>query len=129
MKYEKIDGTTHIYVEKNETELDVARAILRASFATAGSSAEGVKVEPGYTTPGIVLGKVLYNKNDFLSNKDVDPLIHFGASLLPFNKVNNVHWFGLDYFQGRRCKTEVEKIFSKGIEAYQTKCWIWPKKF
>ncbi|MDP3057796.1 MAG: hypothetical protein Q8N37_04780 [bacterium] len=113
MKYEKINGTTHIYVGNDETELDVARAILKASFATARSLAEGVIIEPNYTTPGIVLGTILYDKNDSISNKDVDSLIQFGVSLLPFKKANNVQRFGLDSYQGRRCKTDIEKVNKK----------------
>ena len=38
MRYEKKNGTTHIYVENEETEQQVLRAIVKASFELACSA-------------------------------------------------------------------------------------------
>lgn len=88
MRYEKIDRTTHIYVEGGETEQQVLRSIVKASFELARPAG---------------LGWLHFRDNQPMTDEDADHCIN-----LPPDHGGMV--IEMDYVQGRQCKTYIQKI-------------------
>ncbi len=90
MKFKKENDGTHIYVESNEGEFEVLRAIVQASFDSS--------VPVG-------MGLLNFNKGDKLSRNDAEKFINKtdwdrpGASLV-----------NMDYVGGRQCKTYISRV-------------------
>jgi len=90
MRYEKQNGTTHIYVENEETEQQVLRAIVKASFELACPAG---------------LGWMYFNDSQQMTDEIADQCI----TLEPrYEDDKNV--VDMDYVQGRQCKTYVSRV-------------------
>jgi hypothetical protein len=81
--------TTHIYIEEEETERQVLRAIVRASFNLA---------KP------VGMGWLHYKSETAMTDEDADQYI----SLPPRDSRDEV--ICMDYVQGRQCKTYINKV-------------------
>lgn len=90
MRYEKQDGTTHIYVEQGETEQQVLRAIVKASFELARPAG---------------LGWIHFNAEQPMSDEDADQF----TTLTPRYE-GDKSVIGMDYVQGRQCKTYISRV-------------------
>jgi hypothetical protein len=88
MRYQTIEGETHIYPEGEETELEVLRAIVKASFELARPAG---------------MGWLHFNDGQRMTNMFADQCI----SLPP--KCGDMV-IDMDYVQGRQCKTYVHKV-------------------
>jgi len=87
MRYEKIETTTHIYVEKDETEQEVLRAIVKASFELARLDLH-------------------FNDNQEMNNKIADLFIILPSDHRDYEGTV----VKMDYVQGRQCKTYIEFV-------------------
>lgn len=87
MRHEKIRGVTHIYVEESETEQQVLRVIVKASFELARPAG---------------LGWMNFNDSEEMTEEDADNFVS-----LPPSSGNTV--VDMDYIQGRQCKTTLRK--------------------
>ena len=85
MRYETIEGTTHIWCDEGESEQDVLRAIANATFETAGA---------------IGLGLLHFNGETTLPEDFLDQAIDLTGSLA----------LNLDYVQGRQVKTCINRV-------------------
>lgn len=103
MRHEKINGTTHIYVEKGETEQQVLRAIVKASFELARSAG---------------MGWMHFNDSQKMTDEIVDQCI----TLKPRYESDKTV-ISMDYMQGRQCKTYVSRVedghFTLGNNSYE----------
>ncbi len=88
MRYEKIGGTTHIHIEEGETERQILRVIVKASFELARA------VGPGW---------LHFNDSQGMTNKVADQFIS-----LPSDYGDTV--VQMNYVQGRQCKTYIKKV-------------------
>lgn len=90
MRHEKQNGTTHIYVENDETEQQVLRAIIKASFELARPAG---------------MGWLHFNDSQQMTDEIADQCIMFKPRYEGDKTV-----IDMDYVQGRQCKTYVSKI-------------------
>ncbi|TSA56818.1 hypothetical protein D4R42_02815 [bacterium] len=88
MRYEKIEGITHIYIEEGETEQQILRVIVKASFELACA---------------VGLGWLHFNGNQEMTDELADQFIS-----LPSDDGDTV--VQMDYVQGRQCKTYIKKV-------------------
>lgn len=84
MRYETINGTTHIYVEKGETDQEVLRAIVKASFELARPAG---------------LGWIHFNDEQGMTDEMADEFVDLSRDVV----------VSMDYVQGRQCKTVIFK--------------------
>ena len=87
MRHEKIEDVTHIYVEEGETEQQVLRAIVKASFELARP---------------IGFSRQHFDASQKMTEEVADKFIN----LLPHHRNVVVD---MDFVQGRRCKTKLSK--------------------
>lgn len=90
MRYEKQNGTTHLFVENSETERQVLRAIVKASFELARPAG---------------MGWLHFNAEQPMSDENADKFI----TLTPRYE-GDKSVIGMDYVQGRQCKTYISKV-------------------
>jgi len=107
MRHEKIEGTTHIYMEEDETEEQVLRAIVKASFELARPAGRGWahfnsdqemtdEVADKFITPK---GRATVSE---VTSKGLVPRPDLGG--VSPTVVN------MDYFEGRQCKTRLSRV-------------------
>lgn len=101
MQYKKIKEITNIYLEGDETEQQVLRAIVRASFELARP---------------VGLGFIHFEDGPPMTDEDADQSINLSPDY--GNLVVQ-----MDYVQGRQCKTYIKKIsdghFTLSNNAYE----------
>ena len=90
MRYEKQNGTTHIYTENDETEQQVLRAIVKASFELARP--DGM---------GWMHFKDSQQMTDEIADQYITPEPRY---------VDDTSVINMDYVQGRQCKTYVSRV-------------------
>lgn len=90
MRHEKQNGTTHIYMENGETEQQVLRAIVKASFELARPAG---------------MGWLHFNDSQQMTDEIADQCV----TLKPRYEGDKTV-IGMDYVQGRQCKTYVSKV-------------------
>lgn len=90
MRYEKQNETTHIFVESGETEQQVLRAIVKASFELARPAG---------------MGWLHFNNNQQMTDEIADHCI----TLEPRYEYDKTV-ICMDYVQGRQCKTYVSRV-------------------
>ena len=90
MRYEKQNGTTHIYNESSETEQQVLRAIVKASFELARPAG---------------MGWLHFNDSQQMTDEIADQCI-----ILEPRYKGDKTVVGMDYAQGRQCKTYINRV-------------------
>lgn len=90
MTFETQDGKTIIYIDKDETEKEVVRAIIKASFDLADMG------------PGPYTARQ-YNPEDVVSDEEADRIMQLHVNFIILN---------LDFHRGRRCKTTLTRIMA-----------------
>jgi len=90
MRYEKQNGTTHIYVENEETEQQVLRAIVKASFELARP---------------VGISWTHFNDSQQMTDEIADQCI-----ILEPRYKGDKTVVGMDYAQGRQCKTYINRV-------------------
>jgi hypothetical protein len=90
MRHEKINGATHIYVEEGETEQQVLRAIVKASFELARPAG---------------MGWLHFNDSQQMTDEIADQCI-----MLEPNCAGDKTIINMDYVQGRQCKTRISRV-------------------
>lgn len=90
MRYEKQNGTTHIYTEQGEEEQQVLRAIVKASFELARPAG---------------LGWLHFNDSQQMTDEIADQCI----TIEPRYKDDKTV-IDMDYVQGRQCKTYISRV-------------------
>lgn len=91
MRHEKIEGVTHIYVDDGETEQQVLRAIIKASFELARPAGMGWL---HFTADSKIMTDE--EADTFITST---PRYHDDKSAIE-----------MDYVQGRQCKTYINKV-------------------
>ncbi len=86
MRYEEFEGITHVYVGKDETEQEVLRAIVKASFELARPASPG--------------------DNQEMTDKVANSFINLSYD----HRDSGYIVVEMDYAQGRQCETYIEKI-------------------
>jgi len=86
MRYEKIDGNTHIYVENGEKEQEVLRAIVKTSFELARPAG---------------LDWRHFNDAQEMTDEAADSFVDLSDQ---YGVVQ------MDYVQGRQCKTYIHRV-------------------
>ena len=90
MKFEKRDDGAHIYVQNNEGEFEVLRAIVQASFDSA------VPVGMGFLN---------FDASHKLNRNDAEKMIN----KTDWNKPDTIV-VSMDYVGGRQCKTVISRV-------------------
>lgn len=119
MRHEKVEGTTHIYLDEGETEQQVLRAIVKASFELARPAG---------------LGWMHFNDSQQMADEIADQLITLEGEtafkqftkdgLVPVPESGRTSTVvAMDYVQGRQCKTYIRREgnghFTLGNRAYE----------
>lgn len=105
MRHEKVGGTTHIYLDEGETEQQVLRSIVKASFEMARPAG---------------LGFLHFNDSQQITDEDADQCIVLEGEtmfkrftkdgLVPAPETGRTTTVvGMDYVQGRQCKTYIRR--------------------
>lgn len=103
MRHEKQNGTAHIFVENGETEQQVLRAIVKASFELARPAG---------------MSWLHFNDSQQMTDEIADQCITLEPRYEDDNTV-----IDMDYVQGRQCKTYISRVepghFTLGNNSYE----------
>lgn len=122
MHYEKIDGITHIFVDKGETEIRMLRAIVKASFELARPMSMGwLHFDKDYQLTDNDADQMITLERDTIFKriaKKLGLISRIGRmTIVMSEKLGMVQRtsrmsivISMDYVQGRQCKTTIDRL-------------------